>query len=109
MSDQPERWSPPADWHGDIEIEVRASGGGHTLRLTDATRQDWYGVEAALAEAAQRHAYGKAARERAKRRREGREGRPSPDAADTAEPEQPEDVPGDEPEAGETAPSTGHS
>ncbi len=102
MSDQREAWSPPPDWQGDIEIEVRAADGSRTLTLPGATRGDWDGVEAALAEAAGRHAYAKGQREIAVRRRE----RPKPPrrASDggSAEPE-------DEPEAGHTGPSTGHS
>jgi hypothetical protein len=102
MSEQQEAWSPPPDWHGDIEIEVGASGASRALTLSDATRDDWNAVQAALAEAAQRHAYRKAARERARQRPQA--ARPKAPARGTAAVE-----PEDEPEPGHTGPSTGHS
>jgi hypothetical protein len=100
MSEQREAWSPPRDWHGDIEIEVRASGERQALTLSDATHGDLVGVRAALAEAASRHAYGKAARERAARARQS----PRPKARGTTAVDLQ-----DEPEPGHTGPSTGHS
>jgi hypothetical protein len=102
MSDQRETWSPPPDWQGDIEIELRASGGSRTLTLSAATRGDWDGVEAALAEAAGRHAYAKGQREIAMRRRESPKPRRRPPGTGAAEADE-------EPEPGHTGPSTGHS
>jgi hypothetical protein len=100
MSERREAWSPPSDWRGDIEIEVRASGGSQTLTLMDATRDDWHRVNAALAEAAQRHAYAKAARERAKRARHSTKRTVKPSGTLEAE---------DEPQPGHTGPGTGHA
>ena len=104
MSDQREAPSPPRDWQGDIEIEVRAAGASDTLALREATRADWDGVRAALAEAEQRHAYRKAARERGARppQSAGPPGRARRTEPTPVEPE-------DEPEPGHTGPSTGHS
>jgi len=102
MSDQREAWSPPPDWRGDIEIEVRAAGGSRTLTLPEATRGDWDGVGAALAEAAGWHAYAKGQREIAMRRQERPKPPRRPPGAGSAEAE-------DEPEPGHTGPSTGHS
>jgi hypothetical protein len=104
MSEQREAWSPPRDWRGDIEVEVRAADGAQTLTLPEATRDDWDRVDAALTEVAQRHAYAKARRERAKRERD-REREPVRPRANPSG----EVAVEDEPEPGHTGPSTGHS
>jgi hypothetical protein len=104
MSDQREAPSPPRGWQGDIEIEVRAAGASDTLTLREATRADWDAVRAALAEAAGRHAYRKAARERG-----GRPPRSTGPSGGGRRSEPTPVEPDDEPEPGHTGPSTGHS
>jgi hypothetical protein len=102
MSEQQDAWTPPPEWQGDIEIEVRASGETQTLSLRDATRDDWIGVQAALNEAARRHDYRRAERQREMRNRESQKRFAKlrgPGALD----------PDDEPEPGHTGASTGHS
>ncbi len=102
MSEQQEAWSPPPGWRGDIEIEVRASGQTQTLSLRDATSADWVGVHAGLTEAVQRHAYRQATHERATRDRESARRLARLRGSGASDPD-------DEPEAGHTGASTGHS